>query len=257
MSTHTERIQYIQHLIAQGKEVQVATLSQELEVSEMTIRRDLTELERLGVLRKVHGGAIKEVGKNLEPVFSMRLTHRHSEKNAIGKLAVNMVREGDTLAIDSGSTALAFAQQLVKMDNLIIVTPSIHIGMLFLHHPSTRVFLSGGELRQHEGSLVGDQTRKFFENLHFDKFFMSSAGIDHEYGLTEYDIDDATIKNNIISQSKSTIALMTDDKFNRTAFARVCFLKEINMLITNKWPQGPLMRALKDNKVDIQLVSTT
>lgn len=257
MSTHTQRLNYIQNLISQGKEVQVASLSDELNVSEMTIRRDLTELESLGVLRKVHGGAIKEVGKNLEPVFSMRLTHKQHEKDAIGKLALHMVHEGDTLAIDSGSTALAFARHLVKMDDLIIVTPSIHIGMLFLHHPSIRVFLSGGELRQHEGSLVGDQTRKFFENLHFDTFFMSSAGIDHDYGLTEYDLDDATIKNNIISHSKSTVALMTDDKFNRTAFARVCFLEEIDVLITNKRPDGLLWTALKDNKVDIQLVSTT
>lgn len=251
LSKMPERWQYIQRLILRGSNVQVGALAQQLGVSEMTIRRDLKELERIGVLRKIHGGAVKEVSISYEPPFTVRVQKQKEEKRIIGAEALQFVSEGDTIAIDSGSTALSFANQLADFHDLTVVTPSIHVASLFLDHPSIRVFLSGGELRRHEGSLIGDPTRSFFENLHVDAFFMSSAGISVQSGLSEYILEDASIKRLIMSHSKKNIALMTSDKFGVTAFAQVCKLPDIDILVSDKEPYQDLKHELSASGVEI------
>lgn len=253
MGSSEERRHYIQRLIAQGDNVQVGSLAKQLDVSEMTIRRDLAELERIGILRKVHGGAIKETSRSFEPPFSIRMHNNSLGKELVAREALSFLSEGDTVAIDTGSTALAFAKLLQPYHELTIVTPSVHIALLFLHHPSIRVFLSGGELRKHEGSLVGDQSRRFFENLHFDTFFMSSAALSVDGGLTEYVLDDASIKHLIIEHAKKTIALMTGEKFGKTAFAQVCSLNELDTMITDTEPDGDIWNTLQTHGVRIIL----
>jgi DeoR/GlpR family transcriptional regulator of sugar metabolism len=251
MGNASERKQQIQRLLIRGSSVQVDALAQQLGVSAMTIRRDLKELEHIGLLRKVHGGAVKEVSISYEPPFTLRIQKKKEEKRIIAQEALRFVSEGDTIAVDSGSTALAFAYQLANFHNLTIVTPSIHIAMLFLHHPSIRVFISGGELRKHEGSLIGDQTRAFFENLHFDAFFMASAGISVQSGMSEYILEDASIKRLIMSHSKKNIALMTSDKFGVTAFAQVCKLLDIDILVSDEEPSSDLKHELTTSGVEI------
>lgn len=154
--------------------------------------------------------------------------------------------------MDSGTTALSFAKQLQNFRNLIIVTPSIHIASLFLQNPGVETILAGGTVRKTEGSLVGEITRKTFENLYFDKFFMSSAGLSPEAGFTEYIIEDAEIKQLIISHSKKTIALMDSSKLGRTAFSQVCRPDETDILVTEKLPDKEIRQLLLENNMILE-----
>jgi len=256
MSVSVKRKQIIQDLLNAEGSVQVAALAHSLSVSEMTIRRDLSELEKIGILKRNHGGAVKELSRSYEPPFALRRQNYLREKQLIAQEAIRFVSEGDTIAIDSGTTAIEFAMLLMDYHNLTIVTPSLHIAMLFLAHPTIKVIVSGGEVRKKEGSLVGAYTKLFFDNLYFDSFFMSSAGISSEVGLSEYIIEDATIKNLIMSHAKNTIALMTSDKFEITTFARVCRLEDITILITDKEPEMTLRQILTTYNIEIRVAKT-
>jgi DeoR/GlpR family transcriptional regulator of sugar metabolism len=249
MSISTKRKQIIQDKIDQEQSVQVSELARELGVSEMTIRRDLSDLERIGVLKRTHGGAVKDVSRSYEPPFTMRQHAAEYEKQLIAREAVSFVCEGDTIAVDSGTTTIELARELLSFTNLTIVTPSVHIAMMFLDHPSITVLLSGGQLRKHEGSLVGRFTRSMFSSLYFDSFFVSGAALSEDAGLTDYIIEDAAIKQMIMGHAKKTIALMNAEKFGRTAFAQVGELREIDVLVTDKTPYPALQQELQRQKV--------
>ncbi len=232
MRSSLKRKQYIQKALDTEGSLRVNVLAEELSVSEMTIRRDLKELEQEGILKRTHGGAVKEVGRRYEPPFNLRQQQHIEEKQRIAQQAVKFVSEGDTIAIDSGTTTIEFAKLLMNFHDLTIVTPSLHIAFLFMSHPSIRTIISGGEVRSHEGSLIGEFTTYFFQRLYFDLFFLSTAAVDCNTGFTEYIIEDASIKRITIDHSKKTIALMNSKKFGQTAFARVCGFKDIDALIT-------------------------
>ena len=252
VSISEERKLFIRKTIKDLGTVTVNSLAEELEVSEMTIRRDLSELENEGFLKRIHGGAVHEASRSYEPPFFTRKTFAAGAKQAIAEKAVKYIEEGDLIAIDSGTTALEFARQLKEHKNLTIVTPSIHVASVFLSNPSVETILAGGRIRTHEGSLVGDITRSVFEKLYFDKFFLSTAALSLEAGYSEYIMEDAEIKKLIVSHSKKTIALMHSDKLDRTAFCNVCRLEEAAVLITDKFPKGDIKSALLENGVIIE-----
>ncbi len=253
MSVSDKRKQYIRNTVKNSGSVLVSELAAALFVSEMTIRRDLSELENEGFLKRTHGGAVKEVSRSYEPPFSVRKNISSDKKRLIGRKAAEYVEEGDTIAIDSGTTALVFAEELQSFRNLTIVTPSIHIAGKFLSNPGIETILAGGIVRKTEGSLVGDITRRTFENLYFDKFFMSTAAFSPDAGFTEYIIEDAEIKKLIISHSKKTIALMDSDKLEKTAFSLVCTPDEIDILVTNSEPNLKVKQSLQNSGVKIDI----
>ncbi len=255
MSLSDNRKLYIRDQISEVGVVQVTDLAINLKVSEMTIRRDLSDLERVGILKRTHGGAVSEVGRSFEPPFNLRKNVNQKEKQLIAAQAATHVKEGDTIAIDSGSTAMELAKLLYEFKNLTIVSPSLHIAVYFLDHPTIKQIISGGWVRKDEGSLVGDITRKTFENLYFDKFFMSTGALSESAGFTEFTVEDADIKQTIMAHSKKTFALIDSSKFGRTAFSQVTPCKDIDILITDKEPEQELKKIFTDSNVRIEIVS--
>ena len=251
MGIAEKRKVFIREALKGRDTVLVAELAKDLDVSEMTIRRDLSDLEHEGFLKRTHGGAVREAGRSYEPPFTVRETMNTGAKQLIAAAAAELVEEGDTIAIDSGTTAMEFARALRRMRGLTVVTPSIHIAFLFLSCPGIETILAGGRLRKKEGSLVGEITRRTFENLYFDKFFMSAAGLSTEAGYTEYILEDAAVKKLIIANSRKTIALMGSDKLGRTAFSQVCGTGDAGILVTDLEPKAEIKAALKQRGVKI------
>lgn len=254
MAKARERQKTIRDLLASNGIVYVTDLATRLGVSEMTVRRDLSDLEHYGIARRTHGGAEKIVSRSYEPPFEYRMAEASEDKQRIAREAVSFVSEGDTIAIDTGTTTLEFARLLSDFRNLTVVTPSVHVAAVFLSHPSIRVLIAGGEIRKHEGSLVGDLTRQFFDHLYFDTFFISTAAMSEEAGLTEYSLEDTAIKHQIMLRSKRTIALMLSNKFGKIAFANVCTLADIAAVVTDREPPPELERALIESRTEIRTV---
>ena len=211
----------------------VAELSREAGVSEMTIRRDLEALERTGALRRVHGGAISGVSRSYEPPFALRAGRCGDAKERIGRLAASLVSDGDSLVIDVGSTTLELARALRDASRLTIMTPSLRVADELAENAGLRVIVTGGTVRPGERSLIGDLAERAFEELHPDVAFLGVGGIDGGAGLTEFHLEDTRVKRAALDSARRCVVLADSTKLGKVAFARVCALDRVDVLVTD------------------------
>lgn len=239
MSIEERRTLIVSMIDTDGK-VDIYKLAREFNVSDITIRRDLIVLEKEGVLRRVHGGAISSRGRGYEPPFSLRSSQNRAAKALIGRKAAELIEDGDCVALDAGSTTIEVARNLIDRYNLTIITPSLSIAYLLANQIGIRLILPGGIIRQGEGSMIGEVAQKCFENFYVDKLILSVGAIDVDAGLTEYNWDDTMVKRAMIKSAKRIIVVADQSKFNTVAFASVAKLSEIHQLITNQIPPKDL-----------------
>jgi DeoR/GlpR family transcriptional regulator of sugar metabolism len=232
-------------------EVSVAELSREAGVSEMTIRRDLEALERVGALRRVHGGAISAVSRSYEPPFALRSGRRPDAKSRIGRVAASLLSEGDTAAIDVGSTALELAEALREASRLTVLTPSLRAAQILGDNAGLRVIVTGGVLRPGELSLIGDLSERAFEELRADVVFLGVGGVDREAGLTEFNLDDARVKRAALRSAGRCVVLADASKLGRVAFARICSLERVDVLVTDADAEKSALDWIRDAGVDV------
>lgn len=242
----------LQRLNKEGQ-VFISELASQFQVSEMTIRRDLKELEAAHLLKRVHGGAVIASGRSYEPPLLIRNQSEIESKARIGEFAADLIEDGDSIAIDVGSTTFEFAKRLVNKKNLTLITPGLYIANLFLNKPDIRTILPGGIIRHSEGSLTGQLTVKAFEGLFVDKLFLGMGGISAQAGCTEYNWEDAVVKQAMIKSAKEVIALADASKFGVIAFAQICPLSSLRRLITNVRPPKSLYEALKRANVQVDI----
>ncbi|HAF62221.1 MAG TPA: DeoR/GlpR transcriptional regulator [Anaerolineaceae bacterium] len=244
-----DRTAFILKEIEDRGSVNVVNLAQRLDVSEMTIRRDLVSLEKEGLIRRVHGGAISARGRSYEPSLVLRETQNREEKALIGRIAASLVADGDCIALDIGSTTLQVAINLIGRRNLTVITPSLQIANALANQPDIRLIIPGGIVRHGELSLIGDLTRRSLEGLFIDRLFLGVGAIDSEHGLTEYNWDDALVKKEMVQNAKEVILVADPSKFEKVAFASVAPLNAIHMLVTTQLPPTPLQEALQKDGV--------
>ena len=256
MSTQ-ERRGAIRGFLANRGEVGIAELAAEFDVSEMTIRRDLEELEDQGVARRVRGGAIATVSRSYEPPLAARTTEAHEAKQRIAGAAAEYIEYGETAILDVGSTTFALAQRLRGRGGFTIVTPSVQAATELAGDPNTRVILTGGIVRPGELSLIGDLAEGTFAQLNCDVLFLGVGGIDAEKGLTEYNLDDTRVKRAAIKAASRKVALADQTKLGRICLASIASLSEIDVLITDAAPTHPVLDAVRDAGVEIVSVGPT
>jgi DeoR/GlpR family transcriptional regulator of sugar metabolism len=248
-----ERHQIILNILENQGSVLVTDLVSQFEVSEMTIRRDLDVLERKGLLRRVHGGAVSDRGRSYEPPFLSRSTTHQEEKARIGKMAAELVRSGDSITLDVGTTTLEVARNLAEKQNLTILTPCFQIAALLCENPSIRLILTGGILRHSELSMVGHLAERVFEEFYVDKLFLAAAGVDFESGLTEYNLEDTLVKQAMIRTAKQVILVTDASKFNQVAFTAIAPIDVIDTVVTDRSVHPSIVTKLKDIDIDVIL----
>lgn len=232
-------------------EVNVATLSLALEVSEMTIRRDLEALERQGLLRRVHGGAISVVSRGYEPPYGLRARRGVEAKARIARMAASLVGEGEALVIDVGTTALELARALSDRAGLTILTPSFRAAEALALNPDLRVILTGGILRAGELSQVGDLAERAFSDLHCDVAYLGAGGVDASVGVTEFNLDDARVKRAAVASARRCVVLADASKLDRIAVAKVCPIDRVDVLITDEDAPEELLAQLRERDVEV------
>lgn len=231
--------------------VRVAEVVERLDVSEMTVRRDLAALEQQGLLRRVRGGAILPQGRSYEPPFVLRRTTQSQEKEAIAAAAADLVNDGDSVALDVGTTTLALAHHLADRHNLTVLTPSLHVARAFEESPTITVVLSGGTVRPGEGSLVGHVAARTCSEFNVDKLFLGIGGLHPDRGLTEFNVDDAIVKRTMIDHATEVIVLADASKLGRVAFAHVAPVTAVGRLITDRGSDHTILDELADHGVDV------
>ncbi len=212
--------------------VRVDALSDLLAVSPATVRRDLEELERQGLVQRVHGGAILPRTRLDEPWFEEKTAIAGSEKLAIARAAAALIEDGETIYLDGGSTLLELARLLVARDSVTVVTNSLRAAHE-LSHGGPRLILIGGELRRRSQTLVGALTRVVLDTIHLDKAFMGTMGISVEAGMTTTDPNEAFTKELVMTRARQVILLAHSDKIGNVAFAHAGGIRDLTMLITD------------------------
>lgn len=240
-------------LRARGR-VEVADLAGRFGVSEMTIRRDLEELERHNLCRRVHGGAVPSLSRSYEPPFTLRQQQAVAAKRAIGVAVGQMLSDGETVLLDIGTTTMEVARALQGRSNLTVITPSIPIANLLADEPGMRVICLGGVARPGERSLVGSLTEHAIRQFFVDVCVLGIGGLDVQAGLTEFNLDDAAIKQVALERSRRLIVAADASKLGTVAFAAVAPSDRIDVLVTDADPTSDHVTALRGLDIDIRTV---
>ena len=232
-----KRHQRILQILEASERVEVSELARLLDVSEMTTRRDLLELESTGLLRRVHGGAVRALGRAFEPTYRSRSLQSTETKMAIAAAAAQYVNDGDAIALDVGSTVLPMVDELVGRSNLTIVTSNLRVAWaVATHHAldrSIRLIISGGVVRADELNMTGNSAVANYRAMRVDKAFIGLGGLTVDAGATDYNLEDAELKRVLINSARMVIALADSSKLGNETFALVADLNQIDVLITD------------------------
>jgi ribose transport system substrate-binding protein len=233
--TPFERRRQILSYLQEQPGIKVTELARLLDVSEGTIRNDLTELEDDGHLRRVRGGAVLRYGRRfLSPPFAARVQVHAEAKQRIARRAADMVQDGDSILLDASSTAFAMVPYLKNCHNLTIVTNGIEISLALAENPSHTVILLGGVVRPDGTSVVGHLGEKILDDLHVKTAFVSCSGFSVEAGLTEVDIQEVQIKRKMIYCAERVIALIDSSKFGKVDLTSFADLGQVSHVLTDK-----------------------
>ncbi|MCK0196099.1 DeoR/GlpR family DNA-binding transcription regulator [Ancylobacter sp. 6x-1] len=250
---------FILDRLASAGSVSVTAIAGELGVSDMTIRRDLVELEREGRLVRIHGGAVVPDGPapvimdSDEPRFEARLRRGADGKAAIAALAAGLIAGHRTVAVDVGTTTYLMARHLREAPHIKVFTNSLRVSGL-LDGGLPEVYVAGGRVRADEMSVYGPTAIAQFETLWFDVAVIGASGLTAE-GFYDYSFEDADLKRVYLRRSGVRILLCDAAKFQRMSLVEVGKLSDITMLITDAEPPARIAAALAAARVDVRIAS--
>ena len=247
-----ERHQQIRELVRDQRIARVDELSKVLQVSTATIRRDLEELERLGLLHRVHGGAVAIEGTLEEPLFDDKTSIAAGEKEAIAEAALQFVRPKDTIYLDGGSTVLALARRLQSFTQLTAVTNSLRVAHAF-SGAGPRMILAGGEFRRLSQTFVGPLSRHVLAATHFDVAFIGTVGLSCADGLTTTDPAEAFTKELAIARAHRVVLLSDSAKFGKASLVRFAAAADLDVLITDH--QAPATELEGFRQADVNVIT--
>lgn len=228
------RRRQLMDLLQDEGRVSVSALCEHFEVSPATIRADLKLLEKLNLLKRTHGGAIRISDGNEPELTSREKTGLHiAQKRAISQYASSLVLPDKVIAIDTGTTTLELAKLITQVHNLTVITNDLKIALFLEEHSNITVIFLGGTVRQNFHCTVGQTILDQLECLHIDTFFLATNAINLEWGLSTPNLDMANVKSKILSRSKQSVLLADSSKIGADALARFATMNQINMLITD------------------------
>ncbi|MEN6454927.1 MAG: transcriptional repressor AgaR [Prolixibacteraceae bacterium] len=233
-STVSRRAGILEELEQKGQ-VSVSELAKMFDISEVTIRNDLTHLEKQNMLIRARGGAIKIKFNRMEIDQPGPGNQKEffKEKQRIALAAVNLIEDGDTVVLDSGTTTTEIAKNLERFSNLTIITNALNIANILAEYEGFNIFMPGGSLRKKSLSLVGVLADENFEKFYCDKLFLGADGFDTSHGLSTPDSEEAHLNQIMIKIAKKVIVVADSRKFNRRRFAFIGPISIVNTVITD------------------------
>lgn len=245
-----KRLEQLREILGQDRVVRVEELTEQLGVSSATIRRDLGELEKLGIVQRVYGGAVSTGGRLDEPLFDDKTSVAAAEKRRIAQAALEYISPNDTIYLDGGSTVLELARLLKERSNVNVVTNSLRAAVE-LAGGGPRLILVGGELRRLAQTTVGPLTRFMIQELHVDKAFMGTIGLSLDEGLTTTDPTEAYTKELIMDHAREVILLADSSKVHKVSFTRAGRLEKVRVLITDDGVDRKFAKELNKRGVEV------
>ena len=237
----------ITEMLKNDEQLQVRELAERFSVSQMTIRRDLDELEKQGFLIRTHGGAVS-TGKlrfiqSVLPEFEVS-----KEKTAIGRTAAAMVKPGQTIMVDTGTTTMEVARNLPQDSSVTVVTTSLAVAQ-DLYRSSLKVLLLGGFLRSEFPSVYGPLTEKLLDDINVDVLFIGCDGANSSDGFYSDDLHIASLERGMIRIAEQVIVVTESTKFGRRAFSRYAAPEQVKTVVTDTGLSSEDQRNLEERGV--------
>lgn len=251
----TKRQHEILKLLMLKRSLRTDQLVEQFGVSIETIRRDISELERGGLVKKVYGGIKLVTGDTRITVWgswNQRLAACHAEKMAIAGRTLDMIPDGSTIALDTGTTVYEFSRLLVAKQNLTIITNSLKIASELSQNTQHTIYTVGGAMQRGEIVTVGTFACGFLDNFAaIDYFICSADGITSESGITEFNESMVDVKRRMVAIADKTIAMVDSSKFGKKALFKSCATQDIDILVTDPGAPEMYLEAIRNYDVEI------
>lgn len=245
-----ERQKNISIILNRDGSIKVNELSEYFNVSEATIRRDLQEMEEKRLLKRTHGGAVKIDITNFEPSFVDKKDERQNEKLAIGKTAASMIKDGDTIILDSGTTTLQIAKNITAR-NVTVITNSIDIAEELSNNKELEIIVTGGTLRFKTRAMVGHICEEAFKYFRVDKAFIGANGISAIEGITTPNFTEAQTKKSMIKSANKVIIVADSSKIQNVCLSVICSIGDVTSIITSGSMPQEIEDEFKDKGIDV------
>lgn len=248
-----ERRRRILDILDESKRVTVRELVDIFNVSAVTVRGDLEALSQMGALVRSHGGAVKPLSPAPDLPINLKERLRQHEKARIGAVAASMIRDGETVIFDSGTTTAAIARCVVglRFSSLTVITNALNIALLLANLPHVRVIMLGGMLRGAALSMVGPHAEQALINLNADRVFLGVDGIDPEVGLTTPDVLEAQLGSLMIRVSREVVVVADSTKFLQRSLSVIAKLDAIQKLVTDEGIPPQMQDAMRAAGVEV------
>lgn len=255
MSTLTQRHEQIIEKLKKEGSVKVAELCAEMNVSPVTIRKDLQFLEDKSLLFRTHGGGTLHNPYIPDRPVNEKVMIQAAEKQKIGEFAAGLIGLNDCILIASGTTVLFFARNLAAKGRLTVITAALNVALELIHHPDVDVIQLGGLMRKTSSSVTGVYAERILEDFSCSKLFLGVDGVDLEFGITTSNMMEAQLNKKMMQAAQKTIVLADSSKFGKRGFGKICGIEDIDQIITDKNISEHTAHALRAMGVEVNIVS--
>jgi DeoR family transcriptional regulator of aga operon len=249
-----ERHTKILELIDKRGKVEVNELSRLFGISEVTIRNDLKDLHKRGLVRRAHGGAVRIETVNVDASLQVKAALHADEKQRIGAAAAALIKDGESVILDSGTTTQYIAKLIKDRKDLTVITNGINVAMELLGARDVRLVILGGMVRQNSYSAVGHFAEDMLRQLSADKLFLAVDAFDLDFGLSTPNPEESKVNQAMVQIATETILVADSSKFGKRSLSRIVPLSAVDKVITDSALTADIQAELRSRGIDLVLV---
>jgi len=249
-----ERQQHIIDRLSEYGRITVKELCTDFQVSNVTIRNDLNELEKQGRLIRTHGGAMAIHQNAAELPFTVRMQKHSEEKERMAKAAANLIEDGEAVFIDGGTTASVIRLFVQDKKDVTIITPSIEVAYYLSHHTAINIFVMGGFLKRESFSTLGASSANVIDDWNISKAFYGAYGFAVDHGLSDIHTGFIEQKRYIAGKAQTNIGMIDSSKWGKVSLDTFLNTKDIDYIITDKDTPRDMIRAMEENGINAIIV---
>jgi DeoR family fructose operon transcriptional repressor len=252
-----ERQHNIMDLVQTNGRATVQELAETLNVTLATIRRDLSQLDTRGLLRRTHGGAVRVERLSFLTPVTNRAGQNDAEKDAIARAIVESLTDDSTIGIDAGTTTIKIAEAIPLERRLTVVTYSLIVASQLASHPNVRVHFLGGEIVENSRAAIGPWPLEMAGRVSLDTVYLSVDGVDAEFGLTTHNLHEAAVKSALMGSARRTVVVADHSKFGRAEFGRIGPIESADLIVSDAGVASTHLQTLRSRGVEVQIVPST
>ena len=232
MMAEERRMQIVQIVRSEGR-AKVNELVRRFNTSAVTIRGDLNELDQRGLVQRSHGGAVIQDTVYRESPVHERIKSRSQEKQRIGAKAASLIRESETIILDSGTTTLEIARQMKNIPHVQVITNGLNIALELLGSRNTQTIIMGGSVRGDSASIVGRATEDMLEQFSADRLFLGGAGCDPDFGVSGTNLEETMANRAMLRAAREIVVVADASKFTKRSMSLIASFSEVDIVISD------------------------